>query len=76
MTAAILLRNADYSERSACALSGLGHAADDTLLQYLSLLVWERINLTSDYLQRCNAKVGAGKFSRLQTAAHALFYVF
>jgi hypothetical protein len=37
-------------------------AVDDGLLQYLSPLGWEHINLTGDYLWRSSAKVGAGKF--------------
>ncbi|EEO3868929.1 Tn3 family transposase [Salmonella enterica subsp. enterica] len=39
---------------------------DDTLLQYLSPLGWEHINLTGDYLWRSSAKVGAGKFRPLR----------
>nr|WP_233080754.1 Tn3 family transposase [Rheinheimera soli] len=41
-------------------------ALDDTLLQYLSPLGWEHINLTGDYLWRSSAKVGAGKFRPLR----------
>ena len=36
------------------------------LLQYLSPLGWEHINLTGDYLWRSSAKVGAGKFRSLR----------
>ena len=36
------------------------------LLQYLSPLGWEHINLTGDYLWRSSAKVGAGKFRPLR----------
>ena len=32
------------------------------LLRYLSLLGWEHVNLTGDYLWRQNARIGAGKF--------------
>jgi hypothetical protein len=39
-----------------------GQGVDDALLQYLSPLGWEHINLTGDYLWRSSAKVGAGKF--------------
>jgi hypothetical protein len=38
---------------------------DDTLLQYLSPLGWEHINLTGDHLWRSSAKIGAGKFRPL-----------
>jgi hypothetical protein len=38
---------------------GHGHAVDESLLPYLSLLGWEHNNLTGDYLWRRNTKVGA-----------------
>ena len=44
----------------------LRHAVDDALLQYLSPLGWEHINLTGDYLWRSSAKIGAGKFRPLR----------
>ncbi len=50
MTAAIVLWNTVYLERAANALRGHGQAVDDGLLQYLSPLGWEHINLTGDYL--------------------------
>ncbi len=53
-------------ERAAHALRGNGHAVDDSLLQYLSPLGWEHINLTGDYLWRSSAKIGAGKFRPLR----------
>jgi hypothetical protein len=45
---------------------GHGHLVVDPLLQYLSPLGWEHINLTDDYPWRNNAKVGAGKFRPLR----------
>jgi TnpA family transposase len=66
VTAAIVLWNTVYLERATHALRGNGHAVDDTLLQYLSPLGWEHINLTGDYLWRSSAKVGAGKFRPLR----------
>jgi hypothetical protein len=60
VTAAIVLWNTVYLERATSALRGNGTALDDTLLQYLSPLGWEHINLTGDYLWRSSAKVGAG----------------
>ena len=66
VTAAIVLWNTVYLERAASALRGHGHAVDNTLLQYLSPLGWEHINLTGDYLWRSSAKVGAGKFRPLR----------
>lgn len=66
VTAAIVLWNTVYLERATSALRGNGTALDDTLLQYLSPLGWEHINLTGDYLWRSSAKVGAGKFRPLR----------
>jgi len=45
-----VLWNTVYLERATSALRGNGTALDDTLLQYLSPLGWEHINLTGDYL--------------------------
>jgi hypothetical protein len=39
---------------------------DDALLQYLSPLGWEHINLTGDYLWKSSANGGAGKFKSLR----------
>lgn len=61
MTAAIVLWNTVYLERAANALRGHGQAVDDGLLQYLSPLGREHINLTGDYLWRSSAKIGTGK---------------
>ena len=43
-----------------------GQTVDDALLQYLSPLGWEHINLTGDYLWRSSAKIDAGKFRPLR----------
>ena len=66
VTAAIVLWNTVYLERAANALRNHGGGVDDALLQYLSPLGWEHINLTGDYLWRSSAKVGAGKFRALR----------
>ncbi|WNV03390.1 Tn3 family transposase [Candidatus Methylospira mobilis] len=66
VTAAIVLWNTVYLERATHALRSNGHAINDELLQYLSPLGWEHINLTGDYLWRSNAKIGAGKFRPLR----------
>ncbi len=58
--------NTVYLERATHGLRGTGHAVDDVLLQYLSPLGWEHINLTGDYLWRSSAKIGAGKFRPLR----------
>jgi TnpA family transposase len=56
VTAAIVLWNTVYLERAAAALRGHGRPVDYTLLQYLSPLGWEHINLTGDYLWRSRAR--------------------
>jgi len=66
VTAAIILWNTAYLERAAHALGANGGAVDDGLLQYLSPLGWEHINLTGDYLWRSGAKIGGGKFRPLR----------
>jgi hypothetical protein len=65
VTAAIVLWNTVYLERPRTPC-GHGQAVDDGLLQYLSPLGWEHINLTGDYLWRSSAKIGAGKFRPLR----------
>ena len=65
-TVSRLALEAEVSVHITCALHVNGTAQDDTLLQYLSPLGWEHINLTGDYLWRSSAKVGAGKFRPLR----------
>ena len=62
MTAAIVLWNTIYLEWATKAING----HDVALLQDLSPLGWEHINLTGDYLWRSSAKIGAGKFRTLR----------
>jgi TnpA family transposase len=66
ITAAIVLWNTVYLERAIVALRGHGQEVDTSLLQYLSPLGWEHINLTGDYVWRSNSKLGAGKFRPLR----------
>ncbi|VVE55310.1 transposase [Pandoraea horticolens] len=66
VTAAIMLWNTVYSERAVNALRSHCHVVDDALLQYLSPLGWEHINLTGDYLWRSSARIGSGKFRPLR----------
>jgi len=65
VTAAIVLWNTVYLERATNALRGHGQTVDEAMLQYLSPLGWEHINLTGDYLWQSSAKIGAGKFRPL-----------
>jgi len=71
VTAAIVLWNTVYLEQATNALRGHGQPVDDSLLQYLSPLGWEHINLTGDYLWRSSVKVGAGKFRPLRPLSAA-----
>ena len=66
VTAAIVLWNTVYLERAAQALRDAGQAIDDGLLQYLSPLGWEHINLTGDYLWRQRRRVGEGQYRPLR----------
>ncbi len=66
VTAAIVLWNTVYLERSTQALRDAGKAIDDGLLQYLSPLGWEHINLTGDYVWRQSRKVDDGQFRPLR----------
>ena len=60
------LWNTVYLERATSALRGNGTALDDTLLQYLSPLGWEHINLTGDYVWRQSRRLEDGKFRPLR----------
>lgn len=66
-TAAIVLWNTVYLEKAIEALKADGQPVDDNLLQYLSPLGWEHINLTGDYVWRLSRKVGDGLFRPLRT---------
>ena len=66
-TAAIVLWNTIYLERATNAIRKSHRGVDETLLQYLSPLGWEHINLTGDYLWRNSARVAAGKFRSLRS---------
>jgi len=62
VTAAIVLWNTVYLERTTNALREHGKPVDNNLLPFLSPLGWEHINLTGDYHWRVGVKIGAGKF--------------
>jgi TnpA family transposase len=71
-TAAIVLWNAIYLERATNVIRRSHRGVDESLLQYLSPLGWEHINLTGDYLWRNSARVAAGKFRPLRLLQPAL----
>ena len=66
VTAAIVLWNTVYLERATEALRESGKLADDGMLQFLSPLGWEHINLTGDYVWRQSRKVDEGKYRPLR----------
>jgi len=51
ITAAIVLWNTIYIERAVQQLRADGEVVDEDLLQHLSPLGWDHINLTGDYVQ-------------------------
>jgi TnpA family transposase len=65
-TAAIVLWNTVYLERAVRAIRKRGQAVEDTLLEHLSPLGWEHINLTGDYIWRQDCKLQPGKFRPLR----------
>jgi TnpA family transposase len=67
VTAAIVLWNTVYLERATQSLKNSGKLVNDELLQYLSPLRWEHINLTGDYIWRHKQKLKKGKFRPLRT---------
>lgn len=67
VTAAIVLWNTVYIERAVESMRGEGQQLDDALLQYLSPLGWEHINLTGDYVWRQNRKMAQGGVRPLRT---------
>lgn len=54
ITAAIVLWNTVYLERAVQALKDHGYVVDEALLQHMSPLGWEHINLTGDYVWQRN----------------------
>jgi hypothetical protein len=64
VTAAIVLWNTVYLDRAIRALRATGKIIDDTMLQYLSPLGWEHINLTGDYVWRQAANSMMGSIAR------------
>jgi TnpA family transposase len=71
VVAAIVLWNTVYLERAVQALRDAGKDVDDKLLQHLSPLGWEHINLTGDYTWRQNRQVEQGKFRPLRILSEA-----
>ena len=53
-------------ERAIHAIQDRGQTVDPTLLEHLSPLGWEHINLTGDYVWRHPGKAQGGKFRPLR----------
>jgi TnpA family transposase len=66
VVAAIILWNTVYLGRAIDDLKAQGLPVDDNLLEHLSPLGWEHINLTGDYVWRQNRRVESGKFRPLR----------
>ena len=56
VVAAIVLWNTVYLEKAVRSLKEHGQPVDDSLLQHLSPLGWEHINLTGDYVWKQNKR--------------------
>ena len=69
VTAAIVLWNTVYLERAIQAIKDRGEIVDENLLQHLSPLGWEHINLTGDYVWRQDRRIQKGKFRPLRPVA-------
>ena len=65
VVAAITLWNTVYLERAVLALRERGEV-DESLLQHLTPLGWEHINLTGDYSWHANKRVAKGRFRPLR----------
>ncbi|MEA1463202.1 Tn3 family transposase, partial [Salmonella enterica] len=60
------LWNTVYLERATQGLVEAGKPVDGELLQFLSPLGWEHINLTGDYVWRQSRRLEDGKFRPLR----------
>ena len=69
VTAAIVLWNTVYLSRAIQAISDHGQMVDENLLQHLSPLGWEHINLTGDYIWRQRRQFRKGQFRPLRPLA-------
>ncbi|MET4001667.1 MULTISPECIES: Tn3 family transposase [Arthrobacter] len=66
LTAAIVLWNTVYLDRTITTLNQEGNATDPDLLRFLSPLGWEHINLTGDYTWPRNNQIKRGKYRPLR----------
>ena len=66
VVAAIVLWNMVYLQRATQELKVHGQTVDDNLLQHLSPLGWEHINLTGDYVWQQSKQFERGKLRPLR----------
>ena len=66
VTAAIVLWNTVYLDRIITGMKEHGQQVYENLLQYLSPLGWEHINLTGDYVWQQNKQPKKGEFRPLK----------
>jgi TnpA family transposase len=66
VVAAIVLWNTVYLEKAVRSLKQHDQPIDDSLLQHLSPLGWEHINLTGDYVWKQGKGINIGKFRPLR----------
>lgn len=69
LTAAIVIWNTVYLERTITTLSSDGRDIDPNLLRFLSPLGWEHINLTGDYTWPRANHIKPGKYRPLRRPA-------
>lgn len=69
LTAAIILWNTVYLDRTITTLNKDGNATDPDLLRFLSPLGWEHINLTGDYTWPRANQIKPGKYRPLRRPA-------
>lgn len=69
LTAAIVLWNTVYLDRTVATLTSNGGAIDPDLLRFLSPLGWEHINLTGDYTWPRANHIKPGKYRPLRRPA-------
>lgn len=71
VVAAIILWNTVYLEKAVCYLEASGKNFDPALLQHLSPLGWEHINLTGDYVWEKGRTIEKGQFRPLRMTSES-----
>jgi len=74
VVAAIILWNTVYLGHAIDDLKAQGVPVDDNLLEHLSPLGWEHINLTGDYVWRQNRRIGKRQILTSPTSSCFLTY--